>query len=150
METSKQHRGGYYSSIRRYERTVIHIGSWQPDIDKPDRSATTEHFREIVAGFEYSCGLTTSNVAVCWGNQFMHGLPAGASANDVRTPTAVDTPLRFEQIAAGAWHTCAVSVDDVAYCWGDNRSLALGTDAVASVLLLQAPVAVQTLLRFPR
>lgn len=36
------------------------------------------------------------------------------------------TPLSFRQISGGKWHTCGVTNDDRAYCWGDNSTGQLG------------------------
>jgi alpha-tubulin suppressor-like RCC1 family protein len=36
--------------------------------------------------------------------------------------------LRFIALSAGQSHTCGVSVDSIAYCWGDGRTGQLGTD----------------------
>jgi alpha-tubulin suppressor-like RCC1 family protein len=34
--------------------------------------------------------------------------------------------LSFRQVSAGAYHTCGVTTDDRAYCWGSNFSGELG------------------------
>jgi alpha-tubulin suppressor-like RCC1 family protein len=66
------------------------------------------------------------------------GLPRPARAQH-------DDSVRFRAVSAGATHTCALSVGDLAYCWGDNTDGELGTgdrfDATA-------PVAVSGGIRF--
>ncbi|MEO8636642.1 MAG: hypothetical protein ABI587_15300, partial [Gemmatimonadales bacterium] len=49
------------------------------------------------------------------------------------------------RVSAGAVHTCAVSVDGVPFCWGDNGSGALGDSSFSQRL---SPVAVKTSLLF--
>src|SRR3712207_4899648 len=50
----------------------------------------------------------------------------------VTTPTeaglaaAASAALSFNQISAGHLHTCGVSMDGQAYCWGDNSTGQLG------------------------
>jgi alpha-tubulin suppressor-like RCC1 family protein len=39
---------------------------------------------------------------------------------------AVTAPLVFRQITAGGSHSCGVTYDDRAYCWGSNNSGQLG------------------------
>jgi alpha-tubulin suppressor-like RCC1 family protein len=47
-----------------------------------------------------------------------------------RSPVRVSETLKFTAIAAGADHTCAISVDGDTYCWGSNQYRQLG-DAVS-------------------
>jgi alpha-tubulin suppressor-like RCC1 family protein len=42
--------------------------------------------------------------------------------------TSSQTPLSFRQMSAGLFHTCGVTTDGRAYCWGDNVSGQLGDD----------------------
>ena len=62
-----------------------------------------------------------------------------ACRNDVSSPTsesvpaleagaatAVSTPLSSRQVSVGASHTCGVTTDDRAYCWGSNGDGQLG------------------------
>ena len=75
-------------------------------------------------------------------------------SEDAESPTAPEAAgpaitataaLSFRQMSAGGNHTCAVTADDRAYCWGDNSSGQLG-DGVPGLGL--APVRVLGGLRF--
>ena len=57
--------------------------------------------------------------AYCWGN-------LGSASPTVVTPRAYATAPDFTVIASGAFHTCALTVDGTAYCWGDNSVGQLG------------------------
>lgn len=41
-------------------------------------------------------------------------------------------PLVFTTVAAGGNHSCAITTDSLAYCWGANESGQLGTGSVTS------------------
>jgi alpha-tubulin suppressor-like RCC1 family protein len=73
-----------------------------------------------------ACALGASGTAYCWAR--------GGS------PETVPTDLRFESLSAGEAHTCGVSVEQVAYCWGENRSGQLGDGTVTAS---EQPVEVQ-------
>jgi alpha-tubulin suppressor-like RCC1 family protein len=54
---------------------------------------------------------------------------------DAESPTAPEVtpalstasaPLSFRQVSAGAYHTCGVTFDNRAYCWGESALGALG------------------------
>ncbi len=58
---------------------------------------------------------------------------------------AATAPLSFRQVSAGLRHTCGVTTDDRAYCWGDNATGQLGN---GGVLDRGSPVPVAGGLRF--
>jgi alpha-tubulin suppressor-like RCC1 family protein len=84
------------------------------------------HFREVRAGDNFSCGLTTDNRAYCWGTNDQGQLGTGSSSQYSLSPVAVAGGRRFTAINATGWHACALNSDNVAFCWGDNRSGQLG------------------------
>ena len=74
----------------------------------------------VTTGQFFTCGLTTGDVAYCWGYN-AGGRLGDNSTNDASSPVAVSGGLRFTRIDAGRYHTCALVVTDAAYCWGDNN-----------------------------
>ena len=60
-------------------------------------------------------------------------------------PVAVSGGLVFKQLAGGGAHTCGLTSDGTAYCWGRNASGQLGDDTTT---LRTAPVPVVTSLKF--
>lgn len=103
------------------------------DSTVPVRIANGLLFKQISAGDEHTCGVTTTNRIYCWGyNQ--QGQVGNGSLVDTRTPTAVDTSgvlagLAASKVAAGYRHTCALAGQD-AYCWGNNDAGQLGSNEV--------------------
>jgi alpha-tubulin suppressor-like RCC1 family protein len=53
--------------------------------------------------------------------------PLGRQAGFSAVPTLVDGARLFATIGSGNLHTCAVSMDAITYCWGENEYAQLGT-----------------------
>ena len=69
----------------------------------------------------YSCGLTSTGVAYCWGYPQSVGDLSSSTA-----PVAVPGGLTFKSLSAGPYVTCGVTAAGVAYCWGNNEDGELG------------------------
>ncbi len=82
-------------------------------------------FRQISAGGFHSCGVTTENVAYCWGANFSGELGDGTLTTRSR-PVRVAGGLRFRAVSAGSSYTCGLTTENRAYCWGDNFEGKLG------------------------
>lgn len=88
-------------------------------------------FGQISAGGAHTCGVTDGSVAYCWGSNGdgqlgLRGLGPNCSGTCAATPTMVDAGFPVSHIAAGNAHTCALTPDGVAYCWGRNFDGQLG------------------------
>ena len=90
-------------------------------------------FSGISAGLTHSCGVTTGKRAYCWGYNFFGQLGEGTNATEdpfiLRrlNPVAVKGGLLFNSvIAAKGLYTCAITTDDLGYCWGENTAGYLG------------------------
>lgn len=112
-------------------------------------------FASIAVGRSHACAVTTAGKAFCWGSNSIGqtGAPtrttcsddAGRIAGCSPIPQAVAGGLTFTSIAAGANHSCALTVDGSAWCWGSNASGELGN---RSDSLSDVPVAVAGGLHF--
>ena len=103
-------------------------------------------WRSISAGPEHTCGLSVDGVAYCWGWNLYGQLGDGTrNSRYIPVPVAVRAGLRFQSLAVGDQHTCGLSVDGTAWCWGDNRNGALGDRTRVTRV---SPVAVAGRLRF--
>ena len=104
------------------------------------------HFVSISAGDKHTCGVTSSGPGVlsgpvyCWGSNTNGELGDGTFAERA-TPTLVSGGLAFIAVSAshGA-HTCGITTDFLAYCWGSNADGQLGD---ASTTTRNAPTLVQ-------
>ncbi|HXI34300.1 MAG TPA: Ig-like domain-containing protein [Gemmatimonadales bacterium] len=74
----------------------------------------------VSGGFSFSCGLTTTGAAYCWGANEYAQLGDNSTSDD-SVPTAVVGGTTFTSIAVGWTQTCAIAAaDSTAYCWGTN------------------------------
>jgi alpha-tubulin suppressor-like RCC1 family protein len=88
-------------------------------------------FRQVSAGNVHTCGVTTENVAFCWGLNLFGELGDGTGADVRPVPVAVVGGLRFRQVSAGSDYSCGVTTDSLAYCWGINHSGQLGNGTIS-------------------
>ena len=78
-------------------------------------------FSSVSAGARtgYTCGVTTSGNAYCWGLN-SNGQLGDGTLTDRNTPVLVSGGLSFASVSTGAFHTCGVTINGDAYCWGSN------------------------------
>src|SRR5215218_1727706 len=87
----------------------------------------------VTAGAMHTCAVTSSARAECWGLAESGQLGSTRTPDDcvvfscLSSPATVETGVRFETLAAGHAHTCAVA-DGRAWCWGkdDRGQLGIG------------------------
>jgi alpha-tubulin suppressor-like RCC1 family protein len=105
-------------------------------------TATTSTWRQIRAGWDFSCGVTTAGAAFCWGRGEEGRLGDGDVINRDR-PTAVAVGSgRFAQLALGWRHACGIRSDSgETQCWGINSDGQVGNGAPESTVLRPATVA---------
>jgi alpha-tubulin suppressor-like RCC1 family protein len=83
----------------------------------PLRVAGGHRFRQIDAGVDYTCAVTTTYRAYCWGNGRQGQI--GDGKNYLRfSPRAVAGGHAFSRVTTGRFHTCAETTLNRAYCWG--------------------------------
>lgn len=105
-----------------------------PEITPPVRLDAEPAFVSLTAGSLHTCGLTADGVAWCWGRNSdgQLGIADGAGTTCgafacATMPTQVAGGIRFAALSAGAFHTCGLDRDGVAWCWGRNDVGQLGT-----------------------
>nr|MDQ3037112.1 hypothetical protein [Myxococcota bacterium] len=83
----------------------------------------------VSAGVEHTCGIrgdASGGALYCWGSQQFGRLGDGISMGTAEQPIAIDTGRRYVEVAAGQYHSCALSVDGEVYCWGVGARGATG------------------------
>ena len=89
----------------------------------------------ISVGTYHTCALTTDGHAKCWGRAYYQALGDGTNINrttpvDVHTSSTDENPLSdIEAISVGTYHTCALTTDGHAKCWGNGSYGKLGNGA---------------------
>jgi alpha-tubulin suppressor-like RCC1 family protein len=92
----------------------------------PTAVAGGRQFRIVSAGGDHTCGVTTSNETFCWGSNRFGQIGDSSTAILRRRPTRIAGGHLFRQVSAGWEHTCAVTLADRAYCWGNGRDGQVG------------------------
>lgn len=80
----------------------------------------------VTVGYFHACALRASGAAYCWGLNNTGQLGDGSTLYTSTFPTAVTGAKTFVQIVVGANHTCALTADGVAWCWGADLFSQLG------------------------
>jgi len=94
----------------------------------PDARGAAEGIaiQEVAAGDRHTCALTANGAVWCWGENESGQLGTGTTA-DSAIPVAVPSLTSgVAAISAGGAHTCALTTQGAARCWGDNSSGQLG------------------------
>ncbi len=94
-------------------------------------------FTQLDVGFAHTCGVTIDLAAYCWGANTsgqigvatdtlcffdfaIQGSPCALA------PVRIEGVPPFRMVSAGRMHTCALTDQDEAYCWGTGESGRLG------------------------
>jgi alpha-tubulin suppressor-like RCC1 family protein len=111
-------------------------------------------FSAVTAGGAHTCGLTVSGQTNCWGRgesgQLGVAPPVTTCLGDQAFPCGlVPFPLAgapaFVQLSAGGAHTCGLTSDGSAWCWGNNTNGQLGDGTLTA---RHTPMAVATSVKF--
>lgn len=99
------------------------------DLDQigvPFRVMGAPGFTSIVAGFDFTCGLTASGAAWCWGGQNGSAALLAGMGGDNITPTKKAMPvasgLSFTKLIAMQSTVCGLDSGGIVYCWGANEA----------------------------
>ena len=84
-------------------------------------------FRFVAAGRDHTCGISSARRVLCWGSNGDGQLGEGTRTRR-SSPVPVDLPgsVAVAALAVGWHHTCAITADGNAWCWGKNDFGQLG------------------------
>jgi alpha-tubulin suppressor-like RCC1 family protein len=90
-------------------------------------------FTEIAAGDNFACGRTTAGTVSCWGSNTDGAMGQGYLGIESPRPLSVQGGVAFASVATGLVHSCGLTTDGTAWCWGSNQKGEIGTgDSVSS------------------
>lgn len=95
----------------------------------------------IVPGDSHTCGIQIDGSAWCWSQNTAGRLGVGGATGATYTrPQRVIIPDIMDTVSIGLGHTCGMSVDGRAYCWGEDSSGKLGDGLSVPNVLTPYPV----------
>ncbi|WP_045118959.1 hypothetical protein [Haliangium ochraceum] len=99
--------------------------------------------RGVALGAKHSCVVLDDGGVRCWGEPRFGVLgPRGDGRVMAADAVAIDVGGRVDEIAAGAFHTCAVLDTGSVRCWGRNADGQLGYGTAENVGELRSVAAV--------
>jgi alpha-tubulin suppressor-like RCC1 family protein len=89
---------------------------------RPSLVAGGHLWASVTAGWDHSCGITTTGEGFCWGDGSWGQLGNGSTASSpAPEPIAVTAGDTWATLSAGQHHTCGLTPDGRAFCWGRGR-----------------------------
>jgi alpha-tubulin suppressor-like RCC1 family protein len=89
---------------------------------------------DLSVGGAHNCARLTDGTVECWGDNRYGQLGTGSISPGGPTPVPVELGIgnlsNIGEVSAGLIHTCAVTRDHVAYCWGWNMFGQVGIDTM--------------------
>jgi alpha-tubulin suppressor-like RCC1 family protein len=80
----------------------------------------------VSAGYWHTCALTADNAPLCWGNNSNGELGDGTTTQRTTPVGVVGLAGGVSAVVGGGGHTCALTEDNAALCWGWNTYGQLG------------------------
>lgn len=114
------------------------------------------NLKTLSMGSAYSCVIDVAGAAYCWGANVSAQLGIGSYDNvPHRLAQQVATTLSLDTVASGDRHSCGLTADGQAYCWGGGYNGQLGTNDTTYCDILgercnTAPKPAATAVRFSR
>jgi alpha-tubulin suppressor-like RCC1 family protein len=137
-------------------RLGIGIGN-DVDFGFPIRTYTgpaNTKYKTVSAGTSHTCAViksadTTDGKVDCWGEG--NNFKLSFSTANIVWPTRVSNSFTVKNVTAGDGHTCAITLDDKAWCWGQSSRGTTGYDytGTGNALGTEAPRRTEPLSRLP-
>jgi len=83
----------------------------------------------VTAGGNHTCALTSSEIVLCWGNNWAGQIGDGTTLDRLTPVTVSGLSGGTRDVACDGYHTCAVTASGAVKCWGSNEHGQLGDGA---------------------
>jgi alpha-tubulin suppressor-like RCC1 family protein len=87
---------------------------------------TTGTLDGVSPGSSHSCALRNDGRVLCWGSNQLGTVGDATTITPRLLPVQVVGDANYDAIHAGFAHTCGLTVDHFALCWGGNEYGQLG------------------------
>ena len=98
---------------------------------RPMAVSLAEAVGAVTLDYSHACALTSSGQAWCWGDDGDEG-QSGELGSGVlvasSTPRPVSGGLTFTAVTSGGTHTCALTANGEAWCWGTGFQVGAGAN----------------------
>ena len=95
--------------------------------NRPVAVAAGLRYTMIESGAGHTCGVTESGKVYCWGLNDEGHVGADWVRRGIEEPHVLPGNQFWVQVSAGHDHSCALTNEGVAWCWGDNVAGHLGS-----------------------
>ncbi|MDH5545058.1 MAG: PKD domain-containing protein [Gammaproteobacteria bacterium] len=88
-------------------------------------------WKTVSAGTNHTCAIDSEQAMWCWGSNAFRQIKQNSSTTATAIypspeSISIDGNSHWREVSSGGRHTCAISVDDRLFCWGDNSFGQLG------------------------
>jgi alpha-tubulin suppressor-like RCC1 family protein len=105
------------------------------DTNTPATISGTTVFRKLSAGSSHVCGIKEDGLVFCWGYNLngQTGTNTSGAGTNKTTATQITGTLKFRELSLGHSHSCGITGNGAAYCWGKGNLGQIGNNAAADV-----------------
>lgn len=82
---------------------------------------------ELSVGWQHSCAIRSDHTLWCWGANDAQQITNNLQNEIYNIPTQVNNQNQWRYVTVGEKHTCAIDIENLIHCWGDNSNQQLGS-----------------------
>ena len=125
-------------------RGGVQAVAYDADPMPPIAHSPSVRFAAVASGLYHDCALIQNGQVVCAGDNNMGQLGRDTSSTCTAAgcgrPDSIMTSERFQSVVSGEWHSCGLTRDGRALCWGSNDAGQTGIGSRAPIVQRPTPV----------